>query len=139
MPRGTTANDDWVDDGTHHHYCTMRMTLAWERQLGRAVFFTAFYLEIITATGTPRGARHYFRGWTCTIKRERHFFLFGWVLYRIRRRIWAVKAGHLLRRHGVGGGIWLSWCFGGHGRLPGVDRQDGGSGNPHAARCYAWQ
>lgn len=27
MPRGTTANDDWVDDGTHHHYCTMRMTL----------------------------------------------------------------------------------------------------------------
>jgi hypothetical protein len=26
MPRGTTVNDDWDDDGAHHHYCTMRMT-----------------------------------------------------------------------------------------------------------------
>jgi hypothetical protein len=37
------------------------------------------------------------------------------------------------------GGILAFRCFGGHGRLPGVDRQDGGSGNPHAARYYAWQ
>ena len=133
MPRGTTVNDDWDDDGADHHYCTMRLTRHGNGN-GTGVFHDFYYPS---GNGNLEGFVILFRAGP-VLPRGSGAFFFGRVLYRIRRGIWEVKAGHhLLRRNGVAGfGFLVFW---GHGRLRAVDRQDGGSGNPHAARYYAWQ
>lgn len=112
MPRGTTVNDDWVDDGAHHHHCTMRMTL-YGNGNGMDIFSRLFIWRSSRQLEPCEGLAIIF-GAGPVLPRGRGTFLFiGWVLYRIRRGGWEVKAGRAFTPETWSGGDLAFWCFGG--------------------------
>lgn len=106
MPRGTTVNDDWVDEGAHHHHCTMRMTLHGNGNGISVFFFHGLLFGDHHGNWNPARGSPYLSGLDLYYQEGESLFLF-W-MGSIPDQTWDLGGqGRAFAPETWSGGIWL--------------------------------